>query len=152
MMEAFLVDLGNHTDQTTKQMLQNLINKRIKYNRYKNIHFLLLSFAFLFGFFVFSLFYKATIETSTNSVLDTFSILVKRNHFLTLFFIAFTLFGSVKVIFEKKEKSEKEYHALRCEIIEKSKDLWKGDKWNQRHRVFEQMKKKYDINLYHQSK
>ncbi|MBS4217282.1 DUF2663 family protein [Bacillus sp. FJAT-49711] len=151
-MEAFLVDLGDHTDQTTKQMLQNLIDKRIKYNRYKNIHFLLLSIAFLFGFFVFSLFYKATIETSTNSVLDTFFILVKKNHFLTLFFIAFTLFGSVKVIFEKKEKTEKEYHALRCEIIDKSKDLWKGDKWNQRHRVFEQMKKKYDINLYHQSK
>jgi len=152
MMEQFLVDLGDHTDQTTKQMLQNLINKRIKYNRYKNLHFLMLTTAFVFGLFVFYFFYRTTIETSTNSILDTFSIFIKKNHFLTLFFVAFTLFGSVKVIFEKKEKYEKEYHALRCEIIDKSKDLWKDDKWKQRHRVFEQMKNKYDINLYHQSK
>jgi len=151
-MEPFLVELGDHTDQTTKQMLQNLIDKRIKYNRYKNIHFLLLTTAFVFGFFVFYFFYNTTIESSSSNILDMFSLFIKKNHFLTLFFIAFTLFGSVKVIFEKKEKSEKEYHALRCEIIEKSKNLWKGDKWNQRHRVFEQMKKKYDINLYHQSK
>ncbi|MBS4199532.1 DUF2663 family protein [Bacillus sp. FJAT-49732] len=151
-MEQFLVDLGEHTDQTTKQMLQNLIDKRMKYNRYKYIHFLLLTTAFVFGFFVFTFFYKISIQTSSSNMLDMFSLFVRKNHLLTLFFIAFALFGSVKVIFEKKEKSEKEYHALRCEIIEKSKNLWKGDKWIQRHMVFEQMKKKYDINLYHESK
>jgi hypothetical protein len=54
---------------------------------------------------------------------------------------------------EKKEKAEKEFHALRCEIIDKSKDLWKKEEsWTSRHLVFEMMKKTFDINLYHENK
>ncbi|MBS4176481.1 DUF2663 family protein [Lederbergia citrea] len=151
-MEPFLVKLGDHTDQTTKQMLQNLIVKKVKYTRYKRAHFLIMFTAFLFAFIVFYFIYKTAIEPNSYSLLDLFSVFVREGNFFVLTFIAFFLFGSVKIIFEKKEKAEKEYHALRCEIIEKSKDLWKGENWKQRHKVFEQMKKKYDINLYHQSK
>lgn len=151
-MESFLINLDGHTDQTTKQMLQHLIEKKLKYNRYKNIHFIVFSTAILYGFFIFYFIYKTGIEPYSYSMLDAFSVLIEKSHFLMLIVIAFVLFGSVKIIFEKKEKSEKEFHALRCEIIEKSKDLWKGESWKERHKIFEQMKKNYDINLYHESK
>nr|WP_193750923.1 DUF2663 family protein [Bacillus coahuilensis] len=41
---------------------------------------------------------------------------------------------------------------MRKEIVDRSKDLWKEQRWNDRHIVFEHMKKNYDINLYHESK
>ena len=51
------------------------------------------------------------------------------------------------------DKAEKEYQLLRCEIITKSKLLWeKESEWKNRHKVFEMMKKNYDINLYHENK
>ncbi|MGW9606608.1 DUF2663 family protein, partial [Heyndrickxia sporothermodurans] len=39
-----------------------------------------------------------------------------------------------------------------CEIIDRSKDLWKNEAWKSRNVVFEMMKEKYNINLYHESK
>lgn len=151
-MAHFLLTIDNHTDETTKQMLLNLIEKKLKYTRYKNIHFLITTTAILYGFFAFYVIYKIGVEPYRHSVLDGFSAFVNNSHFLTLIMIAFVFFGSVKIIYDKKEKYEKEYHALRCEIIEKSKDLWKGEGWKERHKVFEKMKKIYDINLYHESK
>ena len=63
------------------------------------------------------------------------------------------LFGLMNVFRQKRDKAEKEFHLLRCEIIDKSKDLWgKEDQWKNRHIVFEMMKKNYDINLYHENK
>ena len=63
------------------------------------------------------------------------------------------LFGLMNLLKAKREKAEKEFHALRCEIIDKSKDLWKKeDEWKNRHLVYETMKKHYDINLYHENK
>ncbi len=58
----------------------------------------------------------------------------------------------MKVLYTKREKAEKEYHALRSEIIDRSKDLWKEDSWKKRNEVYELMKKEWDINLYHVSK
>lgn len=149
-MEPFLIQ-SNYTDPTTKQMLQSLINKKLKYNKYKVAHFLLFSTTMLFGFFTFYLFYK-TISKLSYSVYDAFSAVLNTDYFLYLLFIVFALFGGVKIIYEKKEKLEIEFHNLRCEIIDKSKDLWKEENWKQRHTIFEQMKAKYDINLYHESK
>lgn len=54
---------------------------------------------------------------------------------------------------KKEEKSETDFHKLRCEIIQKSTDLWpQPDKWKARESVFHMMKHKYDINLYFESK
>ncbi len=67
--------------------------------------------------------------------------------------VIFGLYGLMNVYRQKRDKAEKEFHALRCEIIDKSKDLWKKeDAWNNRHLVFEMMKQNYDINLYHENK
>ncbi|MFK4997736.1 DUF2663 family protein [Bacillus sp. N9] len=51
-----------------------------------------------------------------------------------------------------KREGRKEFHNLRCEIIDKSKDLWKEERWRSRHTIYAHLKKQYDINLYHESK
>ncbi|MEW8986220.1 MAG: DUF2663 family protein, partial [Bacillus sp. (in: firmicutes)] len=62
-------------------------------------------------------------------------------------------YGLMNLFRNKRDKAEKEFHALRCEIIDKSKDLWrKEEAWSNRHLVFEMMKKNYDINLFHENK
>ena len=147
-----LLKADDQTDQATKQLLHLLIKKKLKYNRYKYIHFVCLTSAVLYGFLVFYLMYKTVIGPHTGTVLDVFSILLQKKYFLLLIFIGATLFGSVKIFFDGKEKAGKEFHNLRCEVIDKSKHLWKNESWNQRHLIFEQMKSKYNINLYHESK
>lgn len=59
----------------------------------------------------------------------------------------------MNVIRQKVDKLEEEFHALRCEIIDKSTDLWNTDEaWRNRHLVFRMMKEQYGINLYHENK
>ncbi|WP_010173052.1 DUF2663 family protein [Bacillus coahuilensis] len=86
------------------------------------------------------------------SFLDLFNQLMT-NQLSTfgLLAILFCLFA-FKLLKEQKEKKEKEYHDLRKEIVDRSKDLWKEQRWNDRHIVFEHIEKNYDINLYHESK
>ncbi|MEK3885952.1 DUF2663 family protein [Bacillus sp. FSL K6-3431] len=151
-MDSFLIKLDGHTDQATRQMLQSLIDKKVKFTRYKNTHFILLLMAMAYAFLVLYLFYSQIIKPYSYTLLDVFSVLFANRFTIFSLFCGFLLFGSVKIIFDKKEKVEKEFHDLRCEIIDKSKDLWKGDSWGQRHKIFAYLKSKYDINLYHESK
>lgn len=151
-MDPFLIELGDKMDQTTKQVLQNLIDRKLTFNRYKNIHFILLSTTILYSFFTFYFIYKTTIIPNNYTFIDLISIFTEQSIFIYLIVIGIALFGSVKISFEKRENSEKDYHNLRCEVIDKIGDLLQGDAWKERHKIFEFMKKKYDINLYHESK
>ena len=77
------------------------------------------------------------------------------NDVVAMFLIGISIigFGAMNLLKQEKEKKEKEYQELRCEIVDRSKDLWKKEEeWKNRHIVFELMKKKYDINLYHEKK
>jgi adenylate kinase len=77
------------------------------------------------------------------------------NDTAAVYLLAFTIvgFGAMNLLKQQKEKKEKEYQELRCEIVDRSKDLWKKEEeWKNRHIVFEIMKKQYDINLYHEKK
>ncbi len=63
-----------------------------------------------------------------------------------------TVHYRIKFIDKKTEKAEKEYNALRCEIIQRSEELWpEGEKRNNRHRFFKEMIEKHDINLYYEN-
>ncbi|MFN2745561.1 MULTISPECIES: YpbF family protein [Bacillus] len=77
------------------------------------------------------------------------------NDSIYLFWIMSAAFAySTAYYFKKKEdKAEGEFHKLRCEIIQKSTDLWpQPDMWKSRETVFKIMKQEYDINLYFESK
>lgn len=152
-MEKSIQELDERTDQVTKKMLQKVVERKRKYDilhfRHLVVMWTTIFSAFLFFFYI----YKTIAIPYSHSFAVMFSQFVENiKNLYSLIFIG-GLFGFMNVLREKRDKAEKEFHALRCEIIDKSTDLWnKEDQWKNRHIVFEMMKKEYDINLYHENK
>ncbi|RWR15007.1 DUF2663 family protein [Siminovitchia fortis] len=151
-MDKIMLTLDEQVDEATKRMIQHLIEKKMKYDHYKNTHFFILSFFILYCLTLLFICYTLVIVPNGYSIMNSITALLGTNHLILLFLMAVLLFGALKFYFEKKEKAETEFHDLRCEIIEKSQDIWNEEHWPSRHRVFDEMKKKYDINLYYESK
>ncbi|WP_018660468.1 YpbF family protein [Heyndrickxia acidiproducens] len=151
-MEPSIVRLGEGTDEATKQMLQNVVKRKREFERYRKRHLLIMwtSIFYTFGWAYYL--YAAFIEPFSYSLFKIFSIIAAHQVQLGLLLVTAALWGMSKIWFDKREKAEKEYHALRCEIVDRSKDLWKGESWQSRHKVFEMMQKEFDINLYHENK
>jgi hypothetical protein len=151
-VESSIIMLDDWTDQATKQLLQNVVERKKKYEKMKKMHLLFLWFAVFYSFGYLYVLYYTIIEPYSYSLWIMLSKFFQHSYQLYTFLIAVGLFGGVKIYHDKKEKAETEFHALRCEIIDRSKDLWRNEGWMNRHKVFQMMKDKYDINLYHESK
>ncbi|MBP2240710.1 hypothetical protein J2Z40_001269 [Cytobacillus eiseniae] len=152
-METSIKMLDERTDQATRQMLQKVVERKRKFDKLKLRHLIVMWATVFLSFFYLLYINQTVIEPYFYSFAAMFSAYV--NHSENLYLIVFTvsLFGFMNLLKTKKEKAEKEYQALRCEIIDKSKDLWKKEEeWKNRHIVFEMMKANYDINLYHENK
>ena len=152
-MESLIIMLDDHTDQATKHMLNNVVKRKKKYEDFKSKHLLIMYSTLFFaaGYFIFL--YKTVAKPFSYSFAAMFSAFVSSSINFYLLVLIIGTFGYMNLIREKRDKAEKEFHALRCEIIDKSKDLWKKEEaWSQRHQVYEMMKKNYDINLYHENK
>lgn len=152
-MEDSILQLDEKTDPATKQMLINVIKRKKKYEQYKAKHLLVMSCTLFLAFCYLLYLYFSIVIPYSYSFAAMFSAYV--NNSLNLYFLILTLgtYGLMNLFHGKREKAEKEFHALRCEIIDKSKDLWKKEEsWSNRHLVFEMMKQNYDINLYHENK
>jgi len=152
-MEPEIMNLDDRTDHATKKMLNNLIDRKRKFDRYKSRH--LLSVWITIGLITvyFYYLYITVMKPYSYSFAEIFSVYVQNS--ANLYFLVLTVgtYGLMILLKEKREKAEKEYHALRCEIVDRSKDLWKKEEeWKNRHVVFEIMKKTFDINLYHENK
>jgi hypothetical protein len=152
-MEQWISMLDDKTDNAAKQMLENVVKRKRKFDDYKYNHNLsiLITLVLSFGFLVYL--YKTVVIPYSYSFMEMFSIFFQRE--LNLFFLVIVMgmYGMMMLLKTKREKAEKEYHALRCEIVDRSKDLWKKEEeWKNRHNVFSMMKEKYDINLFHESK
>ncbi|WP_141433365.1 YpbF family protein [Bacillus sp. 03113] len=152
-MENSIILLDERTDQATKQILQRVVEKKKKFDQYKFKHLLFLWLAVFIAFFYIYYLYRSIFLPYSYSFTTMFSIYVQTSLNVYLLILTVGLFGITNVLKKKVDKAEKEFHAIRCEIIDKSKDLWKKEEaWNNRHLVFEMMKKNYDINLYHENK
>lgn len=87
---------------------------------------------------------------------DQYNILIGKlisnvNHYFFIVIIV-TFHFRINYLKEKSEKAEKEYHALRCEVIQRAEDLWPhGAMWEKRHLFFKEMKDKHNINLYYEN-
>lgn len=152
-MEKSIITLDERTDPATKQMLQKVVEKKQKYETLKFRHLLVMWATVFSSFFYFYYLYRVIITPYSYSFSSMFSAYV--DHSVNFYALAFIVgcYGFMNLLKEKRDKAEKEYHALRCEIIDKSKDLWKKeDAWNNRHLVFEMMKENFDINLFHENK
>lgn len=152
-MESSIIMLVEHTDQATKMMLQNVIDRKNKFDKIKRDHLFVTLATLLLGFLFLIYLYVFIVKPYYYSFFDMFSMFV--NHYINLFYMltVFGYYGYMLYLKKELDKAEKEYHDLRCEIIDKSKDLWKQEEaWKNRHKVFELMKEKFDINLYHENK
>lgn len=153
LMEQPILMLDERTDPAAKQMLQNVVIRKKKFDEYKKKHLLSIYFTMFFTVCYFIYLYVTVVTPYSYSFASMFSAYVNNIGNLYSLIITIGAFGLMNLLRGKREKAEKEYHALRCEIIDKSKDLWKKeDSWTNRHLVFEMMKKTYDINLYHENK
>lgn len=141
------------TDQATKRMLQNVVDRKRKFDTLKKKHFWTTMVALLLGFFLIVYVYYYYIVPYSYSFFDMLMSFVKETRSFLYCAAALGTYGYMLVLKRKMDKAEKEYHALRCEIVDRSKDLWKQENaWKARHHIFDIMKKEYDINLYHENK
>lgn len=152
-MESTIILLDEHTDQATKQILQHVVERKRKFERLQRKHRKVLwsSVGVASSFFIYLYVYVVT--PYAYSFFEIFAAFVNQSiHFLYLV-ATIGLAGYVKMLKNRMDKAEKEYQLLRCEIIQKSKMLWEQEaEWKNRHKVFDMMKNKYDINLYHENK
>jgi hypothetical protein len=152
-MEQPIFLLDDKTDPATKQMLENVVKRKRKFDDFKWNHNLSIMLTLTITTCFLLYLYKTIISNYSYSFLEMFSVFLQRD--INLWFLVTTIgmYGLMNFLKTKREKAEKEYHALRCEIVDRSKDLWKKEEeWKSRHLVFEMMKEKYDINLYHENK
>ena len=152
-MESSIKMLDERTDQATRKMLQKVVERKKKYDRLASRHLIVMWSTILISFFYFIYLYYYLFQPYSYSFSAIFSSYVNQSSNLYLLIFIIGLYGYMNLIRGKRDKAEKEFHALRCEIIDKSKDLWKKeDEWKNRHIVFEMMKENFDINLFHENK
>lgn len=143
--------LSGITDEVTKQMLLGVIEKKEKLDQWKT-KVKLVQIATIVGSVAFLAYVVWEILLSprpaSSKVVAFFG---ETNHLFFLFLLGTAIF--VMGVYQKKcDKAEEEFHALRCEIIQKSADLWRTeDEWKKRHEWFTMMKTKYDINLFYEN-
>ena len=141
------------TDQATKQMLENVRKRKKKFDDIKKWHYFSIYGTLFFAFIFIVYFYLTFVRSYSFSFLAMLSAVL--NDSVAVYLLAITIigFGAMNLLKQQKDKKEKEYQELRCEIVDRSKDLWKKEEqWKNRHIVFEKIKKQYDINLYHEKK
>ncbi|WP_442594605.1 YpbF family protein [Neobacillus sp. D3-1R] len=152
-MEESILMLDDRTDKATRQMLENVVKRKRKFDDFKYTHNITVMITLLMTTFFFYYLYKTIVVSYSYSFMAMFSAFLQKEINLAFLVITIGMYGMMNLLKAKREKAEKEYHALRCEIVDRSKDLWKKEEeWKSRHKVFEMMKEKYDINLFHESK
>ncbi|SFA98146.1 Protein of unknown function [Bacillus sp. cl95] len=152
-MESPISTLDNRTDMATKKMLENLVKRKRKFDDFKFKHEMSIFGTITLSIIMFVYLYFTIIKNYSFSFASMFSAYANNSNHLWLLMGSVGMFGLMNLLKEKREKAEKEFHNLRCEIIDKSKDLWKKEEeWKNRHLVYEMMKDHYDINLYHENK
>lgn len=143
-----LSEADKYVDEPTRKMLEAVIKRKQKFEQYKKHVFRWRMVCFVCFFILCMTLFGNYSESGTilNHLLsDSFS-------FFWILAIAFS-YGASYFFYKKEDKAENDYHKLRCEIIQKSTDLWPlPQKWETREAVFRIMKESYDINLYYESK
>ncbi|WP_226666909.1 DUF2663 family protein [Metabacillus litoralis] len=145
--------LKDHTDAPTKKMLENLVERKRKFDDYKKKCFKaqFITFLMLMGFVVYL--YTFLIKPAGGQIEIVFRSLFDGEIHIFIVLLIVGGYATAQFYKKKEDKAEKEYHNLRCEVIRKSAELWPlPTPWQNRDEVFTMMKEEYDINLFHESK
>ncbi|AQX53886.1 DUF2663 family protein [Priestia flexa] len=142
-----------HVDEPTQYILESVINKKEKLsatqksmNKWKWVFFVCLLFGISY-LFVF------TSRLNLIAFSDFIQFFLDDSKHLLLLIIIFSTYFRMIQMQKQCDKVEKEFNDLRCEIIQKSKDIWSTPaQWESRKDLYAAMKQTYDINLYHENK
>ncbi len=153
-MDSLIVMLDDQvTDQATKRMLQNVIDRKRKFDFLKKKHFRTTLITIILALVYVGYVYILYVKPYSYSFFDMFFAFISNSSAFFYCIVIFGIYGYMLILKKKMDKAEREYHALRCEIVDRSKDLWKKESaWKERHKVFSMLKENYDINLYHENK
>lgn len=139
-------------DFVTKKILEALIDnkeKLDKINKWKTFW----KWITLSGVAVY-LFYLLNIGSILSQSNTSYLFQELFNNGIHFFFILFMLtnYGILMTLNKIADKRKDDYESLRAEVINRSEELWGNSNfWDLRHHLFEQLKKEYDINLYHEN-
>ncbi len=152
-MEAQIHDMDEYTDEATKVMLKNVVKRKHKFDHYKSRHFLFIYFTLGLIAILVVYVYKRIVPLYSYSFMSMFHYFFENKFIISCILLLAFVYGGMLYYKKKMDKAEKEFHALRCEIIDRSKDLWKNESaWKNRHLIFNKFKDLYDINLFHENK
>lgn len=141
----FLDEVGQVIINDLQKLKKKHQKKEAELKFYKGVLVLIavlfIAYILIFTVLPYRFFYSTMISMLINDVY----------HYVFVGMLA-TVHYRLKFLDKKAEKAEKEYNALRSEVIQRTEELWpEGEKRNNRHRFFREMKEKYDINLYYEN-
>ncbi|WLR43764.1 DUF2663 family protein [Bacillus carboniphilus] len=152
-MEKSIDQLEKYADKPTREMLKGIVKRKKKYDQYKvkTTRWLWLSFVLTLVYFYFA--WIEIIQPSNNQLVEMFDLFFQTSNHLFYVLVIAACYATAIYYKKKEEKSEKEFHDLRCELIDKSTDLWNEPQlWSKRDEVYSFMKREFDINLYFENK
>lgn len=140
------------TDEPTKVIIQELvIRKKLHQKKKANYKFIML-IAVISTIMLVSNFLIMFYSVDSHSAVGMYALF--RNDTLTFVLFLATIASMLLVKFYRVglTDAKADYKALRLEVVQKSTDLWQEvESWNHRHKVFQELKKEYDINLFYEN-
>ncbi len=141
-----------HTDEATKLVLQDLINKKDSFQKSLQRMQLSLLVVFVAAGTVLVNTYLTLTEAQSLSYLEAFNMVIQNRLNYLLITLLITVFAWLLVLRKQTDKLEGEYQDFRREVVDKSGDFWQDEAWSSRHIAFAIILETYDINLFYESK
>lgn len=140
------------TDEPTKVIIQELVDRKRHFQRKKMHYKFLLLLAFICTLMLLSNFLITFYSVSNHSFVGTYFLFQDDKLTWALALMTVASFLLVKFYKVGLSESKDDYKALRLEVIQKSTDLWQEiECWTHRHKVFYKLKQDYDINLFYEN-
>ena len=111
-MEQEIMNLDDRTDPATKRMLQNVLDRKKKFERYKSRHLLSVWATIGLISIYFYYLYITVMKPYSYSFAEIFSVFVQNSANLYFLILTVGTYGLMILLKEKREKAEKEYQLL----------------------------------------
>lgn len=135
--------------EVTRISLNELITRKQEKNRCQRAE--IKAVFFLMVMFIIFLLYTSIMKPTFLSYFTLGSLQMLASDPIMLLCGASMLFGFMQIQYysKKYKEADNDYESLRCELIDRSEELWPNtEQWNNRHLFFAFMNEEYDINLY----
>ncbi|HHY71651.1 MAG TPA: DUF2663 family protein [Bacillus bacterium] len=144
--------MHHYLDEVGQVIIKDLLQLKRKFDKKEaELRFYKLAFLVIVAFFIGYLLFFIVMPYRFHYGM-MISLLVNNVYHYLFIAVIVTIHSRLKFVEKKADMAEKDFNTLRCEVIQRSEELWPdGEKRKQRHHFFIEMKEKYNINLYYES-